>query len=230
MLALARPRTLWLAAGILLLVCAWIYAPLLAAPVLRIESLPVGKGTAYLVRGPGGALLLINTGSDAAILRALGSRLPPWQRSIAAVVLTDASADAAGGLASVLSRYQVALLVRTGVRGTASREQAISTAIAHQKQLRPATAVRGLRIILDSGSFADILWPSAAAGRGSGQNSSVALRISYKSTAFVIADNLPSRTSNWLSHIEQGALVGALALSSSTPSLVSDGTTVRFLK
>ncbi len=229
MLALVRTRTLLASFVGLGIASVWIYARLTVALELRIEPLRTGKGAAYLVRAPSGATLLINAGSDASILRALGTRLPPWQRSLAVVVLTDPGAKSAGGLPSVLNRYRVPLFIRSAARGSFSREQALAAALKKQGT-RVLPAVEGMRLALGSGAFVDVLWPNAQAARGTGPSTTIVARISYGSTSFVIEPNLPKRTRNWLVQTEQRALASALFLSSTSPPVVSDGWTVTTLR
>lgn len=226
---LVRRRTIWLWILLLALLCAGEYVRISKQKTLEVDPLVAGKGTAYLVQAPSGALVLINTGSDASILRALGSRLPPWQRSLAAVILTDPSPNSAGGLAAVLSRYRVPLLLRSAAQGAPTREQAISAAVA-QHGTHTVSAERGVRLVLGQNTSIDLLWPVHEADRGSGAVTTVVPRISYGQTALVLERGLPSQARRWLAHIAESASSGALLLSSTSPPLISDGAQVRFLK
>lgn len=93
-----------------------IYQALIAPAVLRITVLKAGKGSATLLRTPTGTTILVDTGPDAGILRALGTALPPWQRTLDAVVLTSTKAVFAGGLPDVEKRYSVAHSFSSGSR------------------------------------------------------------------------------------------------------------------
>ena len=93
-----------------------IYQVLATPSVLRVTVLEAGKGSAVLVRTLAGTTVLIDTGPDASILRALGSALPPWQRSIDAVILTSTKSAFAGGLPDVEMRYTVAHTFSSGSR------------------------------------------------------------------------------------------------------------------
>jgi len=135
------PRTVY---GIALVAFAvanvYVYHTLLAPRTLTVEIFNVGKGGAALVRVPAGPLVLIDTGSDASILRALGEALPPWQRSLDLVILTNTSAHTAGGLPALAERYHLHTLIRFGARGSPTQEQAFAVAArtvthAHTKQL-----------------------------------------------------------------------------------------------
>jgi len=93
---------------ILIAVNISVYRTIAIGQALEVTVLPVSeKGRATLVRAPGGATLLIDTGPDASILRALGNELPPWRRRIDAVILTSTKKASTGGLPDVLNRYDV---------------------------------------------------------------------------------------------------------------------------
>jgi hypothetical protein len=102
----SRRFSLYLLCG-LILINIPIYEAVSTPPRFEVTVLAVGKGQATLVRSSRGKTLLINTGADASILRALGSTLPEWQRTIDGVLLTSTKNDAAGGLPSVMSHYTV---------------------------------------------------------------------------------------------------------------------------
>ena len=86
--------------------------------VLTVNILDVGKGNAILVHTPSNKTILIDTGADASILRALGENLPMWQRNIDVVILTSSAARSAGGLQSVQSRYRIAEIIKIGDKST----------------------------------------------------------------------------------------------------------------
>jgi ComEC/Rec2-related protein len=82
---------------------------------LHVTYLDVGQGSAILAQS-GSGRILVNTGLDgSATVAALDRVLPPWQRSLNLVVLTDALPAHAGGLDSVLGRYHVGGVINTDV-------------------------------------------------------------------------------------------------------------------
>ena len=95
-----------------------IYRTVLAPQIPTVTVFDVGKGDAALVRSPRGRMLLIDTGPDASILRALGNTLPMWQRQIDAVILTGAKAASVGGLSDVRDQYRVPAPVQLGGEDT----------------------------------------------------------------------------------------------------------------
>lgn len=91
-----------------------VYQAILAPRALEMTILEAGKNNAVLVRAPYGKTILIDTGPDAGILRALGTALPMWQRNIDAVILTGTKASFVGGLPEVKSRYRISELIYIG--------------------------------------------------------------------------------------------------------------------
>lgn len=115
----ALPRHVYALIGAALLIgniVVWRAA--FASRALAVRELSAGKGVATLVRTPQRATILIDTGSDASILRALGTALPFYTRRIDVVVLTSDHVNMRGGLPFVLSRYNVGAVARAGDRIT----------------------------------------------------------------------------------------------------------------
>jgi competence protein ComEC len=87
---------------------------------LRVTYLDVGSGSAILVQTEF-RRVLVNAGpAGDATVRALDRVLPPWERSINLVVLTDSTAGHAGGLNSLIGRYRVGGVLDAGAMGPAA--------------------------------------------------------------------------------------------------------------
>ncbi len=88
---------------------------------LRVWFFDVGQGDAIFIETPDHRQILIDGGPSQAVLSKLGQVMPPWDRSVDAIVLTHPHLDHVAGLVSVLERYDVAAvydggaLARTGV-------------------------------------------------------------------------------------------------------------------
>ncbi len=132
-----------------------------APEALKVSVLEVGKKeSVVLVRSQNNASILIDTGPDASILRALGRELPPWQRSIDTIVLTNATPSSAGGLPEVLSRYRVSNLIRFGPPGSKSIETALREATSAEIGLRQIPITQSQRIALGDNTYIDIIMSS----------------------------------------------------------------------
>lgn len=84
----------------------YVYRAIYARPVLEISVFTAGKGVATLVVTARHKTLLIDTGSDASVVREIGTALPMWQRELSAIILTSSDMKSAGGLPEVTSRYR----------------------------------------------------------------------------------------------------------------------------
>ncbi|MFO7167251.1 MAG: hypothetical protein DIU80_004410 [Chloroflexota bacterium] len=86
---------------------------------------PAVAGDAAIIRTPSGGFVLIDGGADpTAIAAALGRRMPFWQRSLDAVVLTSPDAQRLPGQVAALTRYRarVALAPPASSRGATFAE------------------------------------------------------------------------------------------------------------
>jgi len=168
----------FLLVGVLIVGNIFLYTSLFTPAGLRISLLETAEeGGVVLLRTPNNGTVLINTGPDASILRALGTELPSWQRKIDAIVLTDASAATIGGLPSVLERYKTTTMIRPIKQGTRSSEAIISDSIA-ENSLQEFSM--GDNVSLDLGHGIRISTPS-----------SEEILISYGVTSLRITKNTP---------------------------------------
>lgn len=93
-----------------------IYRSIATPPPTKAYVFSDGKGTAFLVRTPSGKTILIDTGSNASILRSLGENLPMWQRSLDTIILTGDKTTETGGLQYIRERYHIGSVISTGGR------------------------------------------------------------------------------------------------------------------
>lgn len=82
---------------------------------LKIWMFDIGQGDALLIEFPTGAQMLVDGGPGDFVLAKFGSVLPPWDRSLDAVLVTHPDADHVSGVISVLDRYRVKTIYESGV-------------------------------------------------------------------------------------------------------------------
>lgn len=89
-----------------LLTIAWLQRPDQRLHVFFLNT----PGDAVLVQTPAGEYVLIDGGSDPALLALLlGRQLPFWRRDLRAIILTRSDGGSAGSQVAALSRYRVRL-------------------------------------------------------------------------------------------------------------------------
>jgi hypothetical protein len=121
---------------------AWANAPAQAV------VMDVGDGQAVLLRGPHGSVLVDGGPSPAKLAAALGTQLPPWQRTLDALVITAPGLGHVGGLAAFERAVTTVVVPDIPLQGSTWRAAALGQ------------ATRGARIVavlagtvLDVGGF-----------------------------------------------------------------------------
>lgn len=111
-------KKLFLLAFWLLVVCLVLLAVVWQsgrAGQLEVIFFDVGQGDAIFIQTPSGQQILIDGGPDAGIVNKLGRRMPFYDRTIDLVILTHAHSDHVAGLVEVLKRYEINLILYTGL-------------------------------------------------------------------------------------------------------------------
>ena len=152
---------------------------------LTITFLDVGpanqpsQGEAILVRTPDAKTILIDGGLDATSLsQELDSRLPSWQRTLDAVILTSPRAEHLGGLQDIVTRYQIGEVIDAGMLHPSTAyalwRRTISERALHYIPVTQGTVIRvGTQVAIQ------ILWPSAHLHKGTNEirDNSLVLRL-----------------------------------------------------
>jgi competence protein ComEC len=124
---------------------------------LKLWMLNVGQGDSFLIELPGGEQFLIDGGPSDAVLSKLGAILPPWDRSLDAIIATHTDADHVGGLVSVLDRYEVATVYETGAGSHTPEALAFSSRVTSEGAVLRLLS-HGDVISVGEAKFS-VLWP-----------------------------------------------------------------------
>lgn len=190
---MTRTRTaLWLVLAGLLLVHVGFGVALLEkrTPVLTISFLAVGQGDAILIESPTGVEVLVDGGPDRSVLRELGTRLGPLDRTLDAIVATHPDADHISGLSDVLARYRVARVVESGVANDTNPTERLAAAVT-AVGIEPLRAVRGMRLELGGGAYAEVLAPIGDVTHAETNAGSIVMRVVYGETEFLLMGDAP---------------------------------------
>ena len=129
-----------------------------SADAMRVTVFDVGQGDAIFLEFPGGAQALIDGGPSSAVLAKLGRRMPVWDRSIDLVVLTHPHADHLAGLVEVLKRYEVGMVIESGVWYEPTYYDEWQRLIK-EKNIRRVVAGGGMRVQFSSDAYLAFLSP-----------------------------------------------------------------------
>jgi competence protein ComEC len=168
------------ALGVVLILGLWLWNATITLPdgKTHVEFLDVG-GAATLVRTPSGARVLIDGGANpSALLAALGSRMPFWDRSLDLVVLADPDDSHLAGLVAALEQYDVRQIVQANAPAKPNAAYVKWTDLIAQKRIASAAAEPGLSIAIDRGVTLDLLPPAGT------------LRLTAGHLTVLFADNL----------------------------------------
>ena len=160
---------------------------------LHVTFIDVGQGDAVFIQTPGGGQVLIDGGRHPGpVLRALGERMPFWDRSLDLVVLTHSHADHIGGLPEVLRRYQAsAVLDNRYEHRSSTREEWLSAL-----ELEGATVIQaeqGQRLMLGREATIEVLNPPQPPLKGTSSdidNNATVLRLSHGEVSFLFASDV----------------------------------------
>lgn len=172
-------------------------------PILRVQVLDVGQGDAILVTAPNGTRLLIDTGPNQAVLRALGDALPLHVQSLDGMLLTHPDLDHIGGAVDILQAYDVSTLFVASTTKANDTTAAIDATGVPQR-----TLARGDRLLLDftHNVYADVLSPEASWSPTDTNDSSIVLKLVFGETCFILTGDASVAVEQVLVHTYGNAL------------------------
>lgn len=192
--------------GIGLNVLIWTLLLLRGPGTLTVSFLDVGQGDAILIESPSGVDFLIDGGRDRSVLREVGKRLGPFDRTIDIVLATHPDADHIGGLSELFARYDVDYYFSPGIESDTTPAQALTASVENEKEVQIVEARRGQRITLGNGIYADVLFPDRDVSTLETNTGSVVLRLVYGETSFLLSGDAPNSIEDWLVRLDGNAL------------------------
>lgn len=192
-------KFLFLCLIILFLLCVTTgYIIFSSRPQLRVSFLNVGQGDAIFIESPTGTQMLIDGGRDRSVLRELGKRMSPLDRSIDMIVATHPDADHIGGLPGVFKNYKVEKFLTSNIESNTNTSASLLNAVEKEEKIEVLDARRGMRIGLGEGVYADILFPDRKVSDVETNTGSIVIRLVYGTTEFMFTGDSPSAIENWL--------------------------------
>ncbi|MFA5841476.1 MAG: ComEC/Rec2 family competence protein [Candidatus Paceibacterota bacterium] len=158
---------------------------------LRVAFLDVGQGDSIYIEAPNGNQFLVDGGSGAQVLSALGKVMPSYDHSIDAILATHPDKDHIGGLPIVLGRFKVGKVFLNGARSETAAWEEFENKIA-VSGAEKILARRGMRINLGRDVHFDILFPDVDVSRFKDTNDgSIVGKLVYKDKSFLLTGDSP---------------------------------------
>jgi len=125
---------------------------------LHVDFLDVGQGDAIFIQTIAGNQIVIDGGPSDQVIAQLSKRMPFWDRTIEALMLTHPDADHVSGFVDILKRYEVKQVFMTEVStDTAVYKKFIE--MLDEKQVEKTFIRTGHRIWMDHSTVFDVYYP-----------------------------------------------------------------------
>ncbi len=155
---------------------------------LLVTFFDIGQGDAIFIEVPGGNQILVDGGPGDRILAKLGRIMPFWDRSIDLLILTHPHADHLDGLIEVLKRYDVDMVLETGVNHSIPEYEEWHQ-LVKEKDVKAVIAKSRQRVRLSGSSHLAILTPFESFEGASPKdihNSTIVSKLVYASTTVLL--------------------------------------------
>jgi competence protein ComEC len=172
-------------------VLTWLAVVSLPDGKLHVTFFDGGEGQATLVETPSGRQVLVDGGSSSnQMLAHLGRRMPFWDRSLDAVVLTGSEDERLLGLIPVLERYRVDHVLAPDLETCVSSTCARWRELLRENEVAPQPPMAGVQVDLGDGVRVTVLHPDGEALADAGTaDRGAALRIDYRNACFLLASS-----------------------------------------
>ncbi|HYD92690.1 MAG TPA: MBL fold metallo-hydrolase, partial [Flavobacterium sp.] len=183
-------RTVTLALTLFTLLSCFLVLSSLPDNKFHFTVLDVGQGDAILITTPDNIQVLVDAGPGTNILKPLAEEMSYWDKKIDVLLLTHPDADHLDGFIPVLERYNVSLVLHTGVTKD-SGTYAKFRELIETKNISNQAVFAGDVVHLGQETTLQILWPTPQSLEGSAINeTAIAARLSYKDYNFLLTGDI----------------------------------------
>ena len=164
---------------------------------LKVIFFDIGQGDAIYIEAPNGKQMLIDGGAGNNILPNLIKIMPPFDRSIDVVVVTNPDLDHIGGLVSILKNYEVGFILEPGTNPKTIIYENLQKEII-DNNVNKKIVRRGDRIVLDQKEniYLDILFPDQDVSSWENNDGSMVGKLVYDNISFMLMGDATKYTEN----------------------------------
>ncbi len=169
--------------------------------MLTVAFLDVGQGDAIFIEAPNGNQILIDGGSNSAVIRELGKVMSFFDRSIDVVVATHPDKDHIAGLIDVFKRFDIDIYFDPQVNHNTGEYKTLLDMV-EKEGIATTIARRGTKIVLGDGVYAEILFPDRDVSNVESNLTSIVLRVVYGETEVMLTGDSPKSIEKYLVSID----------------------------
>jgi competence protein ComEC len=160
---------------------------------LTFAMLNVGQGDGLFIESPVGTQIMFDGGPVHSVLGSLQKVISPFDKNIAAIIITNPDADHIGGFMDILKNYKVGEVLESGTLTDSKTYQSLREEM--QKQNIPDILVKkGMKMDLGGGVVINILFPDRDVSSWATNDGSVVARLSYGKTSIMLTGDAPMKT------------------------------------
>jgi len=155
--------------------------------------LDVGQGDAIFIESPTGTQILIDGGPPKKILSELSRLMPPLDKSIDAIFITNPDQDHIGGFLDVLKNYKVGKVFESGTTSDSKTFQNLKTEIKN-KNIQEVLAQKGMKVNLGGGAVINIIFPDRDVSTWPTNDGSIVAKLFYSNTTIMLTGDAGIKT------------------------------------
>lgn len=175
--------------------------------ILKVVFLDVGQGDSILIEVPNGNQVLIDSGANKNILKALSRNIPFYDRSIDVLVATHPDQDHIGGFPEILKRYKIDKMYDNGLISNSGTFKEIENQIKNKK-IEKERLVKYEILDLGDGVFLKVLYPNIELEGDDTNKNSVVLKLIYGDTSVLLTGDIPTDVEKYLAMTLENELDG----------------------
>lgn len=155
--------------------------------------LDVGQGDALFIESPTGTQVLIDGGPPKKILSELARVMPPLDKSIDAIFITNPDQDHIGGFSDVLKNYKVGKVFSSGTTSDSKTYQNLKKDFK-TKKVEEFLVKKGMNINLGGGVNINILFPDRDVSTWPTNDGSIVAKLSYANVSLLLTGDASIKT------------------------------------
>jgi len=155
--------------------------------------LDVGQGDALFIESPTGTQILVDGGPPKKILGELPRVMPPLDRSIDAIFITNPDQDHIGGFLDVLKNYKVGKVFVSGTTSDSKTYQNLEEEILKDK-IPQIIVKKGMNIDLGGGAAMKIIFPDRDVSTWPTNDGSIVARLTYGKNSIMLTGDASIKT------------------------------------